>query len=268
MSTTNMSLGLGSAPRNSKTAAVATAKQINEQHRLARASAETAIEHAVLCGQMLLDKKFEVGHGKFEAWVEKNCDFSVRQARRYIQASKGEGSAAFDSLRQALGYDRPSKKTEQKQSETHSKSDTCVRFEATRIDTPDPDSVVLDVPKPGPLAPTSTRSESRTDPIENEPERPEWDAQEDAALEAASLELMASAERALGSDAITEIKRLTAELSAVKLSRDGYMDGKAEITRLLQAEQRKAERLLKRVAELQKENEQLRQRIESMEGNA
>jgi hypothetical protein len=243
--------------------AIASAKQINEQHRLARASADTAIEHAVLCGQMLTDKKLELGHGNFEAWVEKNCDFALRQAQRYMQASKGDGHLAFDSLRQALGYDKPKKKLEQKHSHSASKSVSRDAFEPAPIARAELNSVVLDIPKSNHLTPSSQGPETEAD--EPEPERPEWDADEDVALESASMELLTSAEKALGTDAFTEIKRLTAELAVVKMTRDGYMNGKAAMTKLLQDEQRKTARLERKLKDAENELEKLRERVAMME---
>ena len=61
---------------------------INEAHRLARASAETAVEHAIRCGQLLADRKEQILHGDWQAWVAENCEFSERQSRRYMQAAK------------------------------------------------------------------------------------------------------------------------------------------------------------------------------------
>jgi len=61
---------------------------INEAHRLARSSAETAVEHAIRCGQLLIEKKETVQHGEWQQWVSDNCEFSERQAQRYIRAAK------------------------------------------------------------------------------------------------------------------------------------------------------------------------------------
>ncbi|HYE70663.1 MAG TPA: hypothetical protein VD932_03980 [Aquabacterium sp.] len=98
----------------------------------------------------------------------------------------------------------------------------------------------------------------------DEPERPD-DIDEDAALAAAEQEFLASAQRALGTDAVTEIKRLAAELATVKTSRDSFMNGKAAITKLLQEEQRKVAKLERKLKEALAENDKLRERIAIME---
>ena len=81
-------------------------ESINHEHKLARQSADTAIEHAVRCGELLIDQKAELPHGEFKKWIAENCDFSARQARRYMEVSKKKTDprVRFDSLRQALGY--------------------------------------------------------------------------------------------------------------------------------------------------------------------
>lgn len=65
------------------------AAEINEQHRLATARAGEAIAHAKRAGEMLKKVKAELGHGRFAQWIEANCEFGTRQARRYIQAANG-----------------------------------------------------------------------------------------------------------------------------------------------------------------------------------
>jgi hypothetical protein len=80
-----------------------TAQNINDAHRCARESAENAVEWAIKCGRLLAAKKDELKHGEFTAWVESNCDFSVRSARDYMRAAEQNGSALpFSSLRQLL----------------------------------------------------------------------------------------------------------------------------------------------------------------------
>jgi len=64
------------------------ADSINEAHRLAKASAETAVEHAIRCGQLLIERKSQIPHGDWQTWVAENCEFSERQSRRYVQAAK------------------------------------------------------------------------------------------------------------------------------------------------------------------------------------
>lgn len=83
--------------------------EINQQHRLARTSAQNAIEHAIRCGELLALKKHELRHGEFKPWIAANCEFSYESAKKYMQVSREaqKGNALpFSSLREALGYDK------------------------------------------------------------------------------------------------------------------------------------------------------------------
>ena len=81
------------------------ASEINEAHRLARDSAETSVQYAIRCGELLTAKKATLRHGEWKAWVEANCEFSYRSARVYMSAARQNGRPLpFSSLAQALGY--------------------------------------------------------------------------------------------------------------------------------------------------------------------
>lgn len=236
---------------------VATAKQINEQHRLARTSAETAIEHAVMCGQMLSDKKASLAHGEFKEWIDKNCDFAYSTAARYMKAAQSPETEIA-----TLGQLYP--KQQQKPAiEPVQKSTRVDFFEKTAAEKA-PISVVepafsaatlapelTSAPTAKPTAPvvsTTPAAPPSSDADPDEPDRPD-DIDEDAALAAAEREFLASLEKAMSTDALAEIKRLTAEISVLKFSRDGYMNGKAQVTKMLEAEQRKVTRLEKKLKE-------------------
>lgn len=82
------------------------ADDINTEHELAQSSQQTSVEHAVRCGQLLLEAKAGLDHGEFTPWIEANCKFSVRSAKAYMQVARAaqKGSVLpFSSLRQALG---------------------------------------------------------------------------------------------------------------------------------------------------------------------
>jgi len=61
------------------------ADEINEQHRL---SLESFTEHAIRCGELLLEQKQRVGYGSFGKWIESNCEFSVSTANNYMKLAK------------------------------------------------------------------------------------------------------------------------------------------------------------------------------------
>lgn len=87
----------------------AAAEQINEAHRLARQHAETAVQQAIRCGELLIAKKAALQHGEFGAWVQANCEFSYSSARAYMQAAEkqNDSALAFSSLREALAHGKP-----------------------------------------------------------------------------------------------------------------------------------------------------------------
>jgi uncharacterized small protein (DUF1192 family) len=216
-------------------APVPTAKEINDAHQFAKEHAETAIEWAVKCGQMLARKKDELGRG-FVEWQETYCKFSRAMAYNYMKAAKSSNALdGFSSLRQALGYE--SQKPGAKKSLTGAKADAGAGAEPVPA-------------KPEP-APAATKPEPTPVSSTDEPERPD-DSDEDAHIAAAELELAASVDKVMQSDdrlaaAYAEIKRLTAELAVVKLSRDGYMRGKEAVTKLLKTAQRQIAALEKKV---------------------
>lgn len=73
--------------------------QINESHRLALASAGSAVQHAIRCGELLLEQRQRMAHGEFRAWVSTNCVFAQSTASRYLVAAKRNATGvAISSL--------------------------------------------------------------------------------------------------------------------------------------------------------------------------
>jgi hypothetical protein len=86
--------------------ALATADNINEAHRLARSCAETAIKHAIRCGQLLLEKQKEVD--SLQSWIEEHGSFGYSTAKLYMRAARQNAAGvAFDSLRGLFPSGRP-----------------------------------------------------------------------------------------------------------------------------------------------------------------
>lgn len=214
---------------------VPTAKEINDAHASAKSCAGTAVEHAIQCGRMLARKKDDLGRGKFDEWVATYCKFDRAMAYNYMKAAKSSNALdGFTSLRQALGY------------ESHKPAAKSLPKSDGKYADPMQASVAKE--------PVATKPESAPE-VSTDPERPEWDADEDAALERAQAELAVSTERIMSADdklaaAYAEIKRQAAEIATLKVSRDGYMNGKAEVVELLKKEQRKVARLEKELARL------------------
>jgi hypothetical protein len=63
-------------------------KEINENHRLAQKAAGDAVERAVLTGELLMQCKELLQHGRFEGFVEAHFEGSLRTAQLYMQAAK------------------------------------------------------------------------------------------------------------------------------------------------------------------------------------
>ncbi len=64
------------------------AGEINREHEAAQKAAQTAVEHARRCGELLVQAKAEVGHGGFLAWLRAHCHVQERQARNYMRIAE------------------------------------------------------------------------------------------------------------------------------------------------------------------------------------
>lgn len=70
--------------------------EINELHKLAITSVNAAVNYAKQIGQLLLEAKKELPHGKFLNWLDENIEVSQRQAQRYMQAASGKDLRLID----------------------------------------------------------------------------------------------------------------------------------------------------------------------------
>lgn len=234
---------------------VPTAKDINDEHRLARAAAETAVEHAVRCGQMLSQMKDSLPHGSFQDWIARKCDFSERTARVYMQAaSRQNGSALpFSSLRAFIEVE---KKQSGKQPDTTAPSVKGAVMNPPELAAQGSEAGNRNTPsgeEPG--AREAARSPVR-EPMPIDDGAPEAPSEDE--LAAIDREIQESEAKVLRADDVTagyhaELKRQAAEIAVLKVTRDGYMRGKEAVTKMLQAEQRKTARLEKEIARLREE---------------
>lgn len=69
--------------------ATSTVSEINRHHQLARDHADSAVQHAIEAGRLLLHVKTQLMHGEWRAWLAANVDVSERQAQRYMRAVTG-----------------------------------------------------------------------------------------------------------------------------------------------------------------------------------
>ena len=64
------------------------ANSIREAHMACIEAAMKSVEEARRCGELLLQAKTQVDHGKWGAWIEANCGFANRTARMYMQIAE------------------------------------------------------------------------------------------------------------------------------------------------------------------------------------
>lgn len=127
-------------------------------------------------------------------------------------------------------------------------------------------AAVVDLPKSEQLAAATAK------PKKPDVDDDRWvpDEDEDEKLAQAEKDYSASIDKVMGADdklaaAHTEIKRQSAEIASLKVSRDGYLNGKAGVTKLLKKEQRRADDLQRKLDKANSEIEKLRERIAIME---
>jgi hypothetical protein len=220
------------------------AERINEQHRLAISHRDRAIEHALEAGRLLLMVKQRLARGEFMPWIELNCDFAYSTAARYMTAAERNSTGVEISSLSALfpsGHKPARQPAPAKDDPKPATTTPAVRPRTT----PQPTVVHDDGPPPGVTEEDGIPSED-----------------EIAALERAERESKERIDQIIASDdrlaaAAAEIKRQGAEIAGLKVSRDGFMNGKLAITELLKAEQRKAERQSKLIDHLRQEIEKL-----------
>jgi hypothetical protein len=58
--------------------------QLKEIQEHAKRVKQTVLRQAVSLGELLLQAKAKVGHGKFKQWLDDNCELSERSAQRYM----------------------------------------------------------------------------------------------------------------------------------------------------------------------------------------
>jgi hypothetical protein len=67
----------------------AAIRDVNAQIKRTLEARDTAVNEALICGQMLLEVKSRLGHMKFMPWVEENCKtISHRTATRWMDAAE------------------------------------------------------------------------------------------------------------------------------------------------------------------------------------
>lgn len=86
-------------------------KQIKDEHKAAQTHATRAVEHAIRCGQLLLEAKALLGHGNLSRYIEQRCRIPYSTAARYMRAARLNLSGVeISSLSSVFGPARPKAK--------------------------------------------------------------------------------------------------------------------------------------------------------------
>ena len=72
--------------------------RLHELHSSILGSLRKTIDQAIEAGQILREIKLELPHGDFTGWVEKNIDFDIRTAQRYMRAYTHREELKNDTL--------------------------------------------------------------------------------------------------------------------------------------------------------------------------
>lgn len=73
------------------------AKQIRTEHQAAEEQMRGSLLHAKRAGELLIEAKAQVGHGKFMEWVVQHCQFSHATANGYMKIAR-----EWDKIQQKL----------------------------------------------------------------------------------------------------------------------------------------------------------------------
>ena len=64
------------------------AEKANKAHAACERAANSMLQYAKQCGEALAKAKTQLPHGEFTTWIEENCRFSPRQARKYLTIAR------------------------------------------------------------------------------------------------------------------------------------------------------------------------------------
>jgi hypothetical protein len=92
-----------------------TVTAINAEHQAAQRGAADAVQHAVRCGQLLIEKKAGLKHGEFMPWIETHCQVPRSTATVYMKAARQIAKGlAISSLSRLFGSGKTRKRTAKK----------------------------------------------------------------------------------------------------------------------------------------------------------
>jgi hypothetical protein len=73
------------------------AHRINTEHEACGSALQRGLQHAIACGQMLIEAKDHLAqHGGWLPWLQANCTVSVKMAQNYMRVARGFGKLGDD----------------------------------------------------------------------------------------------------------------------------------------------------------------------------
>lgn len=76
-------------------------RQINDEHHLAVTGWKTGMEHAIRCGELLLEARDNLRHGQWLDWLACNFEGTRRSAARYMRLASAERTGKLEGLEDA-----------------------------------------------------------------------------------------------------------------------------------------------------------------------
>ena len=132
-------------------------REINAEHGHVETYKRNTIQHAIRCGELLLEMKQRVGHGNWLAWVREHFDASERTARNYMEIAKSAAVADLhddttmrSALRALASPSQPKEPKREQRSETAANGHVPVDDKAHVSD-----AEVIEAPRAGLSKPTS-----------------------------------------------------------------------------------------------------------------
>lgn len=117
-------------------------REINAEHGQVETYKRNTIQHAIRCGELLLEMKQRVGHGNWLAWVREHFDASERTARNYMEIAKSAAVADLrddttmrSALRALASRSQPKEPKKEQASETAANSGVPAHDDAQILDT-------------------------------------------------------------------------------------------------------------------------------------
>lgn len=224
---------------------------INAGHKRIAGLVHSVINESRAVGDVLLGAQKQIPHGGWALWQSSNCpDIAPRTLRGYMQLA-----------RHCQDHPEDIKKLEGMSLEGALRRLASPKTAGARQFESEPDSLQhteAPIPSDAPQLVQSQSADTATPAAADEEMPPLYeplDEDEIGSIERAEVEYAASIDKVMQADdkmaaAHAEIKRQAAEIKALKISRDGYMQGQGQAVRMLKKEQSKTKRLLREIDSL------------------